>query len=298
MRVIDKTPFQDERGNISLIARIQGTLRYGFSWYPELEAQKAVLAQLDRVLDKSFVAIRNFTLPDSEIVIPIILIGPGSISMILASPVKGHFEARGDQWSTVSDSGASVPVKRNLIDLTSKFTRVFQKYLSNHRINVSVPIEPVLIASNPGAQIDSFQPVVRVLRSDAIKQFANSLMQMRVMMRPDMIVDLAEHIVNPRMPEENEPESVGQPVSRARAIFNAARETGAGDGVSNAADGRAVPKNLRETSPARPLRRGAPSPRKGFLGMTRTQAILLGAMIIIQVCILAGGVVLALIFFS
>lgn len=302
MRIIDKTPFQDQQGNIGLIARLQGTLKYGLDWYPELEAQKAVIAQFDRFLgDKNFVLIRNFTLPDSEIVIPMTLIGHGSVSVILATPVKGHFEARGDQWFVIGDRGVATPARRNLIDLTSKLARVFQKYLSNHRVNVPVPIEPVLIASNPGAQIDAYQPVVRVLRSDAIKQFAASLLQMRPLLRPDMMIDLAEQIVNPRPREETSTESQEQAASRARAIFNAAKQTGSGGDaptIPPPAAARAVPAHLRETSPARPLPRRAP-PRRGLFGMTRTQTILLGAMIVIQLCILLAGVVfLAFNFFA
>ena len=65
MKIIDKTALQDENGNINIIARVQGTLKYGLSWYQELEAQKTVITQLDRMLEKGFVLIRNYTLPNS-----------------------------------------------------------------------------------------------------------------------------------------------------------------------------------------------------------------------------------------
>ena len=65
MKIIDKTSLQDENGNINIIARVQGTLKYGLNWFPELEAQKVVITQLDRMLEKGFVLIRNFTLPNS-----------------------------------------------------------------------------------------------------------------------------------------------------------------------------------------------------------------------------------------
>jgi hypothetical protein len=300
MRVVDKTPLQDAQGNISLTARIQGTLKYGFNWYSELEAQKSVIAQLDRTLDKGFVLIRNFILPGSEIVLPILLIGPGSISLIFVTPLKGHFEAKGDQWNIINDRGNSVPARRNLVDLTSKLVRVFKKYLSNHRINVSVPIEPVLISSNPGAQIESHQPVVRVVRSDAVKQFASSLNQMRAVMRADMVIDLAEEILEPRPRQEPMPEAAERPVSRAQAIFNASNEMSTATGSDaepsekpRVRSSQAVPGHLRETSPARPLPSQSPT-RRRFLGMTRNQIFMLGAMILIQVCIVIGGIALIL----
>ncbi len=71
MKLIDKTPLQDDKGNISFVARVQGTLKYGLNWSAELEAQKTVIAQLDRQLEKGFILIRNFTLPNSEIVLGI-----------------------------------------------------------------------------------------------------------------------------------------------------------------------------------------------------------------------------------
>ena len=86
-------------------------MKYGFNWYAELEAQKAVIAQLERILEKGFVIIRNFTLPDSEIVIPLILIGHGGISVIYVTPIKGFFEAKGDQWNTVIN-GRGLPARK------------------------------------------------------------------------------------------------------------------------------------------------------------------------------------------
>ena len=49
MKIIDKTPLHDEKGQLSLIGQIQGRLKYGLSWPAELEAQKQVIDQLDRV---------------------------------------------------------------------------------------------------------------------------------------------------------------------------------------------------------------------------------------------------------
>lgn len=276
MRIIDKTALQDEAGNINIIARVQGTLKYGFNWYPELEAQKLVITQLDRLIEKSFVLIRNFTLPGSEIVIPIILLGPGSISIIFVTPVKGHFEAKGKEWNTITNK-ASSPASRNVVELLTRLTRAFEKYLENQNIRVDVPIEAVLIASNPGAQIDSQRPAVRILRSDAIKQFATSLMQERPVIRPDSIYTLADRIIEPKSKQDEKPsasEAEGRPVSRAQAIFNASTPP-------------AVPPKLRETNPAQPLPQ--PTPKKNT-GMSRTQIILLVGMALVELCIMAVGV--------
>lgn len=281
MKIIDKTSLQDEGGNISFIARIQGTLKYGFNWYPELQAQKVVIAQLERLLEKGFVLIRNFTLPDSQIVIPMILIGPGSISVILATPLKGHFEAVGSEWNRLINNGSPVPERRNLLDLVSKLTRAFQRYLEKHNIRVEVPIEGALIASDPGAQIDSLRPIVRVMRSDAIKSFAAALLQERPIMRPENVYALADKILDPKpQTEENANASLpeGTPASRAQAIFNASAQ----------APGNAIPNQLRESNPARPLPKPTAAPKKSK-PLSRTQILLLIVMGVVECCIVAAG---------
>ena len=278
MKIIDKTPLQDESGNINLFARIQGTLKYGFNWYPELEAQKVVIGQLDKLLEKGYVLIRNFPLPDSPILIPMILIGQGSISVILATPIKGHFEAIGSEWNRLINNGSPVPERRNLLDLIAKLTRAFQRYLEKNNIHVDVPIEPILIASNPGAQIDSLRPIARVLRSDAIKTFAGSLLQERPIMRPEHVYALADRIIDPKpLADESVNDSLadGTPASRAQAIFNASAQ---GDGI---------PAQLRESSPARPLPKSAP---KKSAKLNRIQWILVIAMGVIECCVIVAGV--------
>ncbi|MCQ3935610.1 MAG: hypothetical protein DPW18_01050 [Chloroflexi bacterium] len=302
MRIIDKTPFQDANGNINIIARIQGTLKYGMNWYPELEAQKKVIPQLDRHLDKGYVLIRNFTLPNSEIVIPLVLIASGSISVILVSPVKGHFEAKGTEWNTLINNGVPVPARRNLIDLISKLTRAFQKYLERQRIQLPVPVESVLIASDPGAQIESLRPIVRVVRSDAIKQFANAVMQMPPKLRTDTIYALGDRIVTPKTPEELEAEvpiQADQSVSRAQAIFNASETAGEFNpsefGFEFKEEEGATPSATRETSPARP-RPNAVSPAKKRGRLTNAQVFLLVGMALVECCVLAAGVVILFLF--
>lgn len=283
MKFYDKTPFQDQQGNINIISRIQGTLKYGLNWFPELEAQKSVIAQLDRLLDKGFVLIRNFTLPGSDIVIPLILIGPGSLSVILVTPVKGHFEAKGSEWNTVNN-GVSTPARRNLIDLISKLARAFQRYLQMNNINIPMQAEAVLIASSPGANVESVRPAVRVVRSDAIKQFANSLNQSSPVLRVEQVLVSADLILEPHPKStETPPEPqipAERPVSRAQAIFNASEE------AQPAGVPQARPRPEAQAKPAQPVvKRKAPA-------ISRNQIFLLAALGLVECCVLAGGIYL------
>lgn len=287
MRIIDKTPWQDAQGNIGLTARLQGTLKYGLNWYGELEAQKAVIAQLDRMLEKGFVLIRNFTLPNSEIILPIILIGAGGIWIIQTTNVKGYFEARGDQWNTISN-GNSQPARVNLLKRVLQLSRAFQKYLELQKFNLSLPVEPVLIASDPGAQIESLRPAVRVVRSDAIKQFGSSLLQVRPILSAGAIYDLADQIIDPSLRKEEQ-----KPVSRAQAIFQASEtpqefnpsELGFAFEEEGSSDAKTIPPETIQPGPANPP---IPAAKRGILGMSTAQSAVLAVMLIVECCVLIG----------
>ncbi len=296
MRIIDRTPLQDEKGNIGIVERIQGTLKYGWNWYAEMEAQKAVIAQLDRMLEKSFVLIRNFTLPNSEIVIPIILIGTGGIWVIHVTNAKGYFEAKGDQWNMIV-KGKSQPARVNLLTHTMRLCRAFQKYLEIQKFHLPVTVEPALIASDPGAQIEAMRPIVRVVRSDAIKQFAAMLLQAQPLLSTSAIYDLADQIIDPNLRKEMQSsppaKEAEKPVSRARAIFDAAekaKEFNPQELGFAFEDDRApsASESVAQRTGATSAQPSAVASRR-MVGMSRLQLALLAGMLIIECCILLGG---------
>lgn len=298
MKIIDKTPLQDANGKINPIARIQGTLKYGLNWFGELEAQKAVIAQLDRLLEKGFVLIRNFTLPNSEIVIPIILIGSGGIWVIYVTQVKGRYEALGDQWNSVNDEGRSLPASINLISRVSKLAIVFQKYLKIQKVEMPNPMEAVLITADPGAHVTSTRPAARVVMSDAIKSFSSSLLQARPIWRTDFVHVIAERIIDPRPPEELKPvasapaaqQAVSPTVGEQEDSFNASELGFAFDEAST----QSPEQNLGKPNLASPQSRSNPEQaKKRFLGLGDTQIILLAGMLIVECCVIFGfGIIL------
>ncbi|HUH98660.1 MAG TPA: hypothetical protein VLZ89_14950 [Anaerolineales bacterium] len=301
MKIIDKTPFQTEKGEISLLDRVQGTLKYGFSWYAELEAQNIVIDQLNRVFEKGFVLIRNLTLPGSDIVEPIILIGQGGVYVIYVTHLRGFYEAKGDQWNVVSN-GRSQGAPINLMNRVALLARALGRYLQIQKIDLPLQVEPVLIAANPGMHIDSTRPAVRVVQSDAVKQFAASLLQGKPIFTTEYIYNLADRIVAPQPKSESGPQPAAQemaaaspaenPAARAQAIFSAAEQAH----PFNPADlsfatqdesvqqPQAVPQNLRESSPAQPL----PRPVTKQRGLSPMQLVLLVFIVLVEFCILAG----------
>ena len=291
MKIIDKTPLQDAKGEISFTARIQGTLKYGLNWFAELEAQKVAISQLERYLEKGFVLVRNFTLPNSEIVIPLILIGTGGISVIYVTPLKGHFEAKGDQWNTIDTAGKSQPAAINLIDRVSKLATVFQKYLKIQKIEMQMPVEAILIAVDPGAHIESMRPAARVVKSDAIKQFASTLLQARPLWSAEFVHTLVDRIVDPVSPEEPKPVLAAPAFSEPSRVkqeqsFNANEF---GFAFDESEEAKPAMQDVRETAPARPAPRPKPAPvKKKNFGLSNMQLIILGGMVVVWCCILAG----------
>lgn len=314
MKIIDKTPFQNEQGQIELAGRIQGTLKYGGNWYPELEAQKSVIEQLGLVLEKGFVLLRNFNLPGSEIIVPILLIGVNGLTVIYVTHLKGRYEAKGDEWNRL-DQGRSLPDRVNLVNRVVRLARATQVYLDRQGINIPGPVTPVLMAAYPGLQIESMRPVARVVMSDAIKQFAGSLVQGRPALRPEQVYDLADRITNPvdlrgmaptpaaaptPTPTPAPAATADQPAgSRAKAIFDASQSAPAFDpsDLSFALEDEAPAEagdlrtGLMETSPAQPLRAGTSAPAGGrrILGMKPFQLGCLAVMTLVECLVLAGA---------
>lgn len=301
MKIIDQTPLLDENGEIGFMQRVQGTLKYGFDWYSEMEAQKTVMAHLSRALGKSYTAIRNQTLGASGITIPITLVGPAGIYAVHVTPVGGTYQARQDSWGQVFGTNFK-PASVNLLTRTQLLARALQAFIERQGVQLPQPVEPVILASNPGLHIESLQPVTRIVLSDALERWAASLNSAAPVYSVETAYELADRIVNPRPPKkEQQPapaeqapaQSEDEPeLSRAGAIFAAAEDAKEFDpnelGFAFEEDeGLEVPSELVESSPAVPLSADGTS-KKRFLGMSLPQLALLGGMILVEICVLIG----------
>jgi len=301
MKLIDQTPLQNENGEIGIMQRVQGTLQYGFDWYPELEAQKSVLAHLSRVLGKGFTVIRNQTLGASGITIPLTLVGPAGIYAAHVTNLHGTYQARGDTWGQVFGTNFQ-PARVNLLTRTQLLARALQAFIERQGVKLPKPVEPVILAANPGLYIESMQPVVRVVMVDALERWAASLESAAPAFTLETAFELADRVVNPRPPKKGEQPEVVPPapeqsyeeqeLSRAGAIFRAADEADSLDpndlGFAFEEDDRLeVPPELVESSPAVPIL-VEDEKDKRIMGMTRQQLALLVGMGLIELCVLVG----------
>ena len=314
MKLIDQTPLQDEKGEIGIIQRVQGTLKYGLNWYPELEAQKHALGLLERGLGKGYTVIRNTTLGASGIVVPLALVGPAGIFTAHVTHLRGQYQAKGDSWGTMSGTSFQ-PAAINLLTRTQRLAQALQAFIERQGVKLPQPVESVLLTTSPGMHVQSLRPIVRVVMVDALERWAASLSKAAPVFTVESAYELADRIINPRPPKkESEAEAVTpatepdaqasqneeeSELSRAGAIFAASEEAqpfdpnDLGFAFEESEDVEVSP-DLIETSPAVPvLSQGGA--KKRYLGMTLQQLVLLVGMFLVEICVLIGfGIILFL----
>lgn len=318
MKIIDKTPLLDEKGNLALMQRLQGMLQFGLNWPRELEAQNAIIKYFDRQLEKGYTLIRNMTLGQSGIMIPMILLGPTGIYVIEVTYLRGRYEAKGEAWNVeAGDSYKPAPV--NLIQRTLRMANALRKFIERQGITLQVGIEPVIIAGDPGLHIESNRPAIKVMMIDGIKSFVSGLVAGKPILNGMLVNDYTDRILNPRpKPDMTPPPAAPEPepepraaweelygwneaqqpqedVSRAQAIFDASNDVQpfrpeGFDFAQAEEEAHAftedIPPVVREANPAQPIRRA--QPKQGLMfGMTTSQLAVIGGLIVALLCIFA-----------
>jgi hypothetical protein len=201
MRVIEQSEFVDETGDISLEQRIRGTIAHGMGWYSQMQAQKLLTQRLSKNLGNDYVLIRNALLPGTPLRIPLILIGPTAVRVMLATPIRGVFRARGDQWLEFSSTAQhSKPASPNLLARVTTRAEALLSYLRSQGFGLP-HVEPILIFTNPRTHVDTNKPTVRIVLVDAIEHFASNLKQLTPIMDEQDIDEIVASITEPNLPE-------------------------------------------------------------------------------------------------
>jgi len=265
MRIIDQSPYQKEDGLISLRDRVRGTLDFGWDWYAEMQAQKKAINALQRILDNKFTLMRNIVLEGMDIPIPMILVCPPGIYTLYVTPMRGIYRAKEDSWLVYDPKQKFNPAKPNLLTRTLLMAQVVQAYLEKHGCSVS-QVEPVLMCTDPGMNVDSIRPVVRVVLSDALDHFAYGIIQEPAVLNPENIQNIVDLIAHPRKKVE-EKVAVEEPVSQ--------------------------PKMAPQLKPtAKPASKRIPAKskkvKKTWAGVTVGQWIVLAIMLLLILCVVSA----------
>jgi len=308
MKIIDKTPLLDEKGELGFSQRIQGMFQFGFNWPNELQTQKAIITFFDRQLEKGYTLIRNVPFGQSGIIVPMILLGPTGIHVIQVANLRGRYEIRGDTWN-VASGDKYVPAPVNLVQQTIRMANAVQAFIERQGVRLAASPEPVLIAGDPGLHIESVRPAIKTMMIDCIKSFVSGLAIGKPVLAPEQVYDYTERIINPRPPRPQHKEPVTAPqgesfpsweqyysqpeASRARAIFNASDEAKPFDPTDfdfamtdEESSVEAAPAAFNESSSAESLS-DAPAKSSGTLGMTPLQLAIIAGLALALLCILA-----------
>ena len=227
MKIVDHTPFLNANGEISLLNRLKTAFQFGSSWYPEIQAQKVVMDNLSRALDRTYTLLRNVLLPGLGVKIPMILVGPPGVYLLYVTHLRGMYRAKGDSWGIVEGSSFR-PARINLLTRASRLARALQVYLQRQGYEGLPHVEGVLLAADPGLHVDSVRPIVRVVLRDALERFAVSITQARVILSQEAVLEITNRILHPRpvQPQPPEPVSVAEaepaPAEPARPAFETA----------------------------------------------------------------------------
>jgi hypothetical protein len=226
MKLIDKTPFRNEETLvIAPLDRIKATLKYGFSWYGDIQAQDTIAAVLNKNLGRGFTLLQNFTLPETEIVIPLVLVGLSGIYVIYVTTLRGLYRAKNDEWGSID--GDRFTPRENLLTRTARLTKVVQSYLDKQGFKGMIKVEPILVASDPGMHIESVRPIVRIVMSDALERFAVSMNQAQAIFSPEAVQNIINRLETPK-PIAQPGSSAPEPEPQEEEIFKPVVPTGKG----------------------------------------------------------------------
>jgi hypothetical protein len=171
----DHTPFQNQDGKIGIPERLQSSLRFGASWYRDVEAQAPIIERMKVLFNDRFTLLRNYTLPDLDKQIPFILLGPGGLRVMVNSNESGIFEARGSHWLELNSRKETFePADPNLIQKAETLHQAVQEFVYQHNIEIDVH-RPVLLLTNSGIDVETYEPSVRIVRMDALQRYLQSI---------------------------------------------------------------------------------------------------------------------------
>ncbi|OGT28135.1 MAG: hypothetical protein A2Z17_02600 [Gammaproteobacteria bacterium RBG_16_66_13] len=286
MKIIDNSEFRDENGAISFQNRVRGTLRYGLPWYGVMQAQAVISERLAKSLTKEYTLLRNVLIPSSGLIASMILVGPQGVRALMATPVRGVFRAKGEEWLGQTSGGFRNTVP-NLQQMAVGMAEVVRQYLRDKGLDLP-ELEAVLIFTSAHAHVDTAHPRARIVMADAIEHFAANLRQTPPIMDAEDVQIVVDMLLRAKAPEpEPQPQPApSAPPPPARRPAPPPRPAGLQPPAGP------FPESAPLSGPS-PFRLDVrPAPMRGDrvrrrLGLSRRQRVLLGLLLVGEVLIVA-----------
>jgi len=177
MRVVDFSKQSNQVSDKQLEEQMYSIWVSGSIADNDLQAEEVLASQLGKSLDNRYTLVRAIELPGMEITVPFILVGPTGVQVINASGLSGIYRARQDSWDEMSDDGQKfTPSRPNIIARTLLMAQLVEDYLANEELLV-VSTDPILYFFQPGIDVETDQPAVRIVLTDNVGNFINELVQ-------------------------------------------------------------------------------------------------------------------------
>ena len=268
MREYNLAPFWDaETRTENTWKRWAAILDYGWGWYKEYKAQTQFLEALRPLLDRRFIAIRNYVWPEViEYPFPIILLGPPGVYLLYVTPLSGEFRIHENRLLALG-KGKGVPVKPNLVQRTRLLGAVLEKFIAE-KLGLEIPVATRLVFTAPDVYVDTVDAEVKPLLPDGVKGFAESLLKARERLSRSEIRRLAELFLESAR-EQNREEARRAREQRTAILASAQAQ------VRGRGEGAPAPTTKRRT---------ATSDR--IAGLTLKQWLILAALLALNIVLL------------
>jgi len=187
MKIIENTSQSQKSQPSNVLGGMIGSLKLGRATPQEIQAQQTVISVFDKALDNRYFLLRNVSLVEQEMPIPLILVGPPGVNVILPVAARGVYRAKVDEWEQLDTQRQSYkPAVPNLIVQTEQMAEAVEEHLKAQ--NIYTPsVEPVLVFTDTGVHIEMARPAVRIVLIDAIDRFIAGLIQAPAMLTKEEV---------------------------------------------------------------------------------------------------------------
>jgi len=173
-------------------------------------AEEALITRFMKGLDNRFVMLRNLQLEKETGVFPPILIGPAGLFVLNISHAKGFFRAKDDAWLEMNKNSQKYGSARpNLIKQTWEYAQKLADILEA-RGKTHPEIMPILVFADPGANVETSNPAIRIVRMDGIESLLDAFLRSADVLKPTEINNLSDTLEIMANPEKAIPLGEGE----------------------------------------------------------------------------------------
>ncbi|MBI4769965.1 MAG: NERD domain-containing protein [Chloroflexi bacterium] len=315
MKIIDQSPYRNANGQITLKERLRASLRYGFGWYGEMQAQDIISRQLARHLPDSYTLLRNLPLEGLDQSSTMVLVGPSGVRAIHANASRGIYRVKENTWSRFDSRARRFrPAAPNVIRRTIDLAHALRSFLNRRGLSL-LEVEPVVMFSTPGLHVDTVRSHARIVVFDGIEHYGSGLLSSRVVLDRGDVEAITNLLLHPDRSAQA-PVAAATPAPASRAGEAASPFALAGGSAPDdfprfdddtlakyapgSASDRPAPSPTRaagEDLAARPAEAAAAPPGRAPRrkpALSRRQVTLLIGLAVINLCTLASCVILLL----